>query len=84
MQTKTKVRLLTTLTFGAALAIGTTANAASPGRPDKLLHVDPATATTFEAENAIDQTNVTIENKPAASQGKTLAESIICLKSAIP
>lgn len=72
MQTKTKVRLLTALTFGAALAVGTTANAASPGRPDKLLQIDPTTATTFEAENAIDQTNVTIENKGAASQGKNV------------
>lgn len=73
MQTKTKVRLLTTLTLGAALAVGTTtANAASPGRPDKLLQINPTTATTFEAENAIDQTNVTIENKGAASQGKNV------------
>ncbi|GBG95243.1 hypothetical protein LFYK43_17020 [Ligilactobacillus salitolerans] len=72
MQTKTKFRLLTTFSLGAALALGVSANAASPGRTDKLLHVDPTNATTFEAENAIDQTNVTIESKAPASAGKNV------------
>ena len=72
MQVKNKVTLLTTIALGIALAGGTAANAASPGRPDKLIHVGPTTQKTVEAESAIDQTNVTVENKGAASSGQII------------
>lgn len=43
-----------------------TANAASDG----LIQVNPIKTTSFEAENAVDQSNVTIEKKTSGSNGK--------------